>query len=198
MNRKIGNCKNRKQQQKIHDNNNNDSDKNDKDNNSNKSYSMPRSPRNCKLKRLYTYAVFSQIFPQTLKFIFFEDYFHKLWIFCIYIGIKVFFVLDMALLNATGNNIPKLDHHHHHHRCFHGIILRVMALNTAQKIKFSIKDFLSKCDQTVDFGTFTEGILNGKLHFLYSGTSFDVVLWNLCKSIIALTVVLFSTRILAF
>ena len=73
-----------------------------------------------------------------------------------------------------------------------------MALNTAQKIKFSIKDFLSKCDQTVDFGTFTEGILNGKLHFLYSGTSFDVVLWNLCKSIIALTVVLFSTRILAF
>ena len=126
--------------------------------------------------------------------------------FCIYIRIKVFFVLDVALLNATGNlhnleiiwnNIPKLDHHHHH-CCFHGIILRVIALNTAQKIKFSIKDFLSKCDQTVDFGTFTEGILNGKLHFLYSGTSFDVVLWNSCKSIIALTVVLFSTRILAF
>ena len=31
---------------------------------------------------------------------------------------------------------------------------------TAQKIKFSIKDFLSKCD------TFTEEILHGKLHFL--------------------------------
>ena len=31
---------------------------------------------------------------------------------------------------------------------------------TAQKMKFSIKDFLSKCD------TFTEEILHGKLHFL--------------------------------
>ena len=32
---------------------------------------------------------------------------------------------------------------------------------TAQKMKFSINDFLSKCDQI----TFTEGIPNGKLHF---------------------------------
>ena len=31
-----------------------------------------------------------------------------------------------------------------------------MFVNTAQKMKFPIKDFLSKCDQ----------ILNGKLHFL--------------------------------
>ena len=31
---------------------------------------------------------------------------------------------------------------------------------TAQKMKFSIKDFFSKCDQE---------ILNGKLHFLCSG-----------------------------
>ena len=38
---------------------------------------------------------------------------------------------------------------------------------TAQKMKFSIKDFFSKCDQIPDF-TFTEEILNGKLHFLCS------------------------------
>ena len=35
-------------------------------------------------------------------------------------------------------------------------------LVTAQKIKFSIKDFV----ETADLVTFTEEILNGKLHFL--------------------------------
>ena len=34
-------------------------------------------------------------------------------------------------------------------------------------MKFSIKDIFSKCDQ-FDFFTFTEEILNGKLHFLCS------------------------------
>ena len=43
---------------------------------------------------------------------------------------------------------------------------------TAQKMKFSIKDFFNKCNQIrsflqfpVDLVTFTEEILNGKLHF---------------------------------
>ena len=40
--------------------------------------------------------------------------------------------------------------------------------HTAQKMKFSIKDFSSKCDQIADLVTFTEKILNGKLHFLCS------------------------------
>ena len=36
-------------------------------------------------------------------------------------------------------------------------------------MKFSIKDFFSKCDQeTADLVTFTEEILNGKLRFLCS------------------------------
>ena len=39
-------------------------------------------------------------------------------------------------------------------------------------MKFSVKDFFSKCDQTCSFPavlvTFTEEILNGKLHFLCS------------------------------
>ena len=40
---------------------------------------------------------------------------------------------------------------------------------TAQKKKFSIKDFFSKCDQeTVNLVTFTEEILKRKLHFLCS------------------------------
>ena len=38
---------------------------------------------------------------------------------------------------------------------------------TAQNMKFSIKDFFRKCD----FFTFTEEILNGKLHFLCSAAS---------------------------
>ena len=44
-----------------------------------------------------------------------------------------------------------------------------MFLNTAQRMKFSIKDFFSKFDQIPSFlVTFTEEILNGKLHFLCS------------------------------
>ena len=41
---------------------------------------------------------------------------------------------------------------------------------TAQKIKFSIKDFSSKYDPqfSADLVTFTREILNGKLHFLCS------------------------------
>ena len=38
---------------------------------------------------------------------------------------------------------------------------------TAQKMKFFIKDFSSKCDPA-DLVTFTGEILNGKLHFLCS------------------------------
>ena len=50
-----------------------------------------------------------------------------------------------------------------------------MKTSTAQKMKFSISDFLSKCDQIrsllriwspADLVTFTEEILNGKFHFL--------------------------------
>ena len=36
----------------------------------------------------------------------------------------------------------------------------LFVFDTAQKMKFSIKDFFNKCDH----------ILNGKLHFLYSAT----------------------------
>ena len=44
--------------------------------------------------------------------------------------------------------------------------------STAQKMKFSIKDFFSKCDKNRSllriWSTFTEEILNGNLHFLSS------------------------------
>ena len=46
---------------------------------------------------------------------------------------------------------------------------------TTQKMKFSTKDFFSKCDQicrkleTADLVTFTEDILNGKIHFFAVG-----------------------------
>ena len=53
-----------------------------------------------------------------------------------------------------------------------------LLLNAAQRVKFSMKDFFSKCDQTAaeqfsadlvcGFGHITEEILNGKLHFLCS------------------------------
>ena len=41
----------------------------------------------------------------------------------------------------------------------------MFVLFTAQKLKFSIKDFFSECN----FFTLTEEIFNGKLHFLCSG-----------------------------
>ena len=40
--------------------------------------------------------------------------------------------------------------------------------DTAQKMKFFIKDFFNKCDRIrsfLDLDAFTEEILNGKLHF---------------------------------
>ena len=43
--------------------------------------------------------------------------------------------------------------------------------DTAQKMKFSIKDFSNKCDKIcrkLDLVTFTGEIFNGKLHFLCS------------------------------
>ena len=43
----------------------------------------------------------------------------------------------------------------------------ILEVNTAQKMKFSIKDFFSKCE-TADLVKFFEEILNGKLHFLCS------------------------------
>ena len=46
-------------------------------------------------------------------------------------------------------------------------------LNTAQKMKFSFKDFFTKCDQIrrkLDLVTFTEEILNEKPRFLSSGS----------------------------
>ena len=49
--------------------------------------------------------------------------------------------------------------------------------STAQKMKFSIKDFFSKCHQIRSFPrlvTFTEEILNRKLHFLCSAELFSV------------------------
>ena len=42
------------------------------------------------------------------------------------------------------------------------------------KMKFSIKDFFSKCDQIRrNLVTFTGEILNGKLHFVCSVRNFD-------------------------
>ena len=62
---------------------------------------------------------------------------------------------------------------------------------TAQKMKFSIKDFSGKCDQIrsffADLVTFTEEILNGKLHFLNS-VSFDHNTKGLEMNILALNI----------
>ena len=43
-----------------------------------------------------------------------------------------------------------------------------LQFHTCHCTKFSIKDFFSKCDQTADLFTFTEEVLDGKLHFLCS------------------------------
>ena len=52
---------------------------------------------------------------------------------------------------------------------FHENKSHMVQIFTAQKIKFSIKGFFSKCDQIRrKLVTFTEEIFNGKLHFLCS------------------------------
>ena len=53
-------------------------------------------------------------------------------------------------------------------------ILSKIVVDTAQKTKFSIKDFLSKCEEIIltIIITFTEEILDEKLHILCSVTIF--------------------------
>ena len=63
------------------------------------------------------------------------------------------------------------------------LIARLM-FNTFQKMKFSIKDFFSECDQeTADLVTFTKEILKGKLHFLCSVKAREAggSVWEYCK-----------------
>ena len=50
------------------------------------------------------------------------------------------------------------------HLQFHFNYLYSFLIFTAQKVKFSIQDFFSKCDQIANWVTFTEEILIGKLH----------------------------------
>ena len=50
---------------------------------------------------------------------------------------------------------------------FFSLGLRLL-ISTAQKMKFPIKDFFSKCDQILDLVIFAEEILNGELDFLCS------------------------------
>ena len=46
------------------------------------------------------------------------------------------------------------------------MIVSAKNVHCAKKVKFCIKDFFSKCDQfPADSVTFTEEVLNGKLHF---------------------------------
>ena len=46
-------------------------------------------------------------------------------------------------------------------------------------MKFSLKDFFSKCGETADLATFTKKIRNGKLHFL---RGVEQLLWNVQKN----------------
>ena len=61
---------------------------------------------------------------------------------------------------------------------FHQLFKTLTRGFTAQKIKFSFKNFFSKCDQirkVMDLVTFTEEILNRKLHFLCSACNITSV-----------------------
>ena len=64
--------------------------------------------------------------------------------------------------------------------CFKGIIHQ--HVHCTKEMKFSIKDFLDKCDKKIQFLadliTFTEGILNGELNFLCSGSCSCLALSN--------------------
>ena len=66
----------------------------------------------------------------------------------------------------------------------------VTGINTAHKMEFSIMDVFSKCAQTcikiADLVTFTEEILNGKLHFLCGASFFNVYVrdWYIFKEVL--------------
>ena len=71
------------------------------------------------------------------------------YVFCVFFGSKPFYMCCNFLIKNF-------------------FILLIEWYHTAQKMKFSSKDFFSKYDQTRSFPrtTFTEDFLNGKLHFL--------------------------------
>ena len=72
-------------------------------------------------------------------------------------------------LDIFPNNLDDLDHLFEEE--MDNIRQKVISY-TAQKMKFSMKDFFSKCDQIRSFlriwSHLLKKILNGKLHFLYS------------------------------
>ena len=74
----------------------------------------------------------------------------------------------LAFLELPGDSLSKKVQliHDHHEDLFQD------NFDTAQKMKFLIKDFFSKYDQIFSFPlvNFTEEILNGKLHLLCSVT----------------------------
>ena len=65
----------------------------------------------------------------------------------------------LLLISILLSSFIIILHHHFHH---------VLSSFTVQKMKFSIKDFFSKCDQIRRKLIFTEEILDEKLHFLCS------------------------------
>ena len=65
------------------------------------------------------------------------------------------------------NNTQRKNHCNTVLWCFRKTETRIKLILIAQKMKFSIKDLFSNCDQ-IRRVTFTEEILNGKLHFLCS------------------------------
>ena len=64
---------------------------------------------------------------------------------------------------------------HFYRRCLYLNCLRIFSEHTAQKMKFSIKAFFSKCKDLV---TFTGEILDRKLHFLCSESCSDPLRQN--------------------
>ena len=64
--------------------------------------------------------------------------------------------------------------------------LRLKLMDTAQKMKFSIKGFSVNVDPQIpaDLVKFTEEILYGKLHFLCSGTIFVERFHHICFAVL--------------
>ena len=80
-------------------------------------------------------------------------------------------------LNYTSKSVSKVFHEKLNN--FQGNFIPLFKWWTAEKLKFSIKDFCSKCAQIRKklpiLVTFTEGILNGKLHFLCSDEFLNLI-----------------------
>ena len=87
---------------------------------------------------------------------------------------------NISIKKIQSKDSTEISSHVSNMKSFVGTMTRNELKDSAQKMKFSIMDFFSKCDKIrrlADLVTFTEDILNGTLHFLCSESYIYWLIW---------------------